>query len=111
MKALQGLGIAMAVIMAGIIVWAGSQSSITDDFGVISDRPWGIVSLIDLYLGLVLAGAWVVYREKGAFARMGWLLSFLVLGNLAVGIYVAIAARQAVAAGDAGVLLAGPLKP
>lgn len=100
----------MTAIMAAVIVWAGSQSSITADFAAITDRPWGIVSLVDLYVGLVLVGAWMIHREKQTLARIGWIIGIVLLGNLAVGAYVAMAARQAIAANDAGVLLTGPLK-
>ena len=107
MKMIQVGGAAVALVMLAIILWAASRSSIADDFSVIADRPWGIVSLVDLYLGLAMAAAWVVYRESSAPTAIAWILALLLLGNLALGVYLFVAGAQAVRHDDVAVLFHG----
>lgn len=107
MKMVRAAGVAVALVMVGVIGWAWSQSAIGDDFSVISDRPWGVVSLVDLYLGLALAAVWVVYREASGLRAAAWVLALIVLGNLALGAYVAVAAAQAIRRGEVEVFFRG----
>lgn len=111
MKGLRTFGIAVAVVMAAVIVWAGIQQPIGENFATITDLPWGVVSLVDLYLGLAIIGVWVVYRESTLVGRLSWIIALVVLGNLAAGAYLALAAHQAIAAGDVAVLLTGKRSP
>ncbi len=107
MRMIQVGGATVVLAMLGIILWAASQSSITDDFSIITDQPWGIVSLVDLYLGLAVAAVWVAYRESSLPATAGWILALAVLGNLALGAYVFVAGTQAIRHDDVSVFFAG----
>ena len=49
---------------------------------------WGQITLFDLYLGIALFAGWVIFRDGwGGFTGL-WLLSFILLGNLATCCYV-----------------------
>ena len=61
--------------LAKIIAWIGLLARITvlvcgfslgkfvEDGKAILANPWGIVSLVDLYVGFSLFSIWIVYRE------------------------------------------------
>lgn len=50
--------------------------------------PWGVVSLVDIYLGLFLVALWVLWREQFSMAGYGWALMVLLLGNFVTCIYL-----------------------
>ena len=56
--------------------------------------PWGIVSLVDVYVGFMFFCAWVVYREKNWWAALLWVVSILILGNFPTGVYAYLALRN-----------------
>jgi len=52
--------------------------------------PWGIVSLVDLYVGFFLFSAWVLFREGSSLAGRMWIALVMSLGSLAMGLYVLV---------------------
>ena len=74
------------------IAYGSAAGGFGDDFSSLWSLPWGRVSLIDLYAGLVIFGAWVAYREKSLGRTVLWSIALLTLGNLAAGVYLARAA-------------------
>ncbi len=57
----------------------------------ITSHPWGIVSLVDLYVGFTIFSMWIVYREKSLAARVIWVVLMMVLGNWTAALYVLLA--------------------
>jgi hypothetical protein len=55
--------------------------------------PWGIVSLVDLYVGFALFSAWIVYREKSVFRSVIWVVLMMVLGFWTASLYTLLALR------------------
>ena len=53
--------------------------------------PWGIVSLVDVYVGFIFFCAWVIYREEKLWKALVWTLSIMILGNFPAGIYAFLA--------------------
>lgn len=53
--------------------------------------PWGIVSLVDLYVGFTLFAAWIVYREGSILRSVIWVILVMVLGFWAASLYVLLA--------------------
>ena len=51
-------------------------------------HPWFIATLFDCYFGFLTFYAWVFYKEPGGFARFGWLVAILLLGNIAMSVYM-----------------------
>jgi hypothetical protein len=41
--------------------------------------PWGIVSLVDLYVGFSLFSCWIVFREKEIQPSILWVILMMVL--------------------------------
>lgn len=79
--------------MAGAIVYGFVAGDFGDEGSAILDLAWGRVTLIDLYLGLVLFGGWIVMRERSVRA-VPWLLALVVLGNFAAGLYAFIVSMR-----------------
>lgn len=52
------------------------------------DRWWTIATLADAYFGFLTFYAWVFYKESTATARTGWFIAIMLLGNIAMSVYV-----------------------
>lgn len=86
--------IVRVLAVAGVIAMALAigYALVFGDFGregaVLTALPWGIVSLVDLYVGFALFSAWVVAREASRPVAIAWVILILVLGNLVTAAYV-----------------------
>lgn len=86
-----------------IIAWAGLiamtvailQGFLVGDFfedgGEILANPWGIVSLVDLYVGFALFSLWIAFREKSVVVAAVWIILMMVLGFFTGALYVLVA--------------------
>ena len=52
------------------------------------DNPWGVMSLIDLYVGFSLFSMWIFYREKNTKKSVVWTILMMVLGFFTACIYI-----------------------
>lgn len=50
--------------MTGFIGWTFISGDFAADGAKLMALPWGIVSLVDLYVGFMLFSVWIVYLEK-----------------------------------------------
>jgi len=82
------------LIMGGIIVWANFQGNIFKNAGTVASTPWGIVTLVDLYIGFLFIGLWIIFREKG-ISRIIWLVGLFFLGNLTTALYIIYCIKEA----------------
>lgn len=57
--------------------------------------PWGIVTLVDVYIGLLLFSGWVLRRERNGLVAGAWITAFFATGNLATCCYVLKAVAEA----------------
>jgi len=53
--------------------------------------PWGIVSLVDLYVGFTLFSCWIIYREKRWLPSIIWVILMMVLGFWTGALYTLVA--------------------
>ena len=70
--------------------WASYQCALWNTPRELVTHPWFIATLFDCYFGFLTFYAWVFYKEPGWFARIGWLIAILLLGNIAMSIYLLI---------------------
>ncbi len=89
---LAGIGFAA---MAGAIVYGFTAGDFFAEGRILTSIPWGIVSLVDLYVGFALFAGWIAFREPSPLRAAGWILLVLVLGNLTVSLYVLVALARA----------------
>lgn len=77
--------------MTGILVYAFSSGNFSEEGSRLLSMPWGIVSLVDLYVGFILFSCWIVYREKAAMPSIIWVALMLVLGFFTGALYTFVA--------------------
>jgi hypothetical protein len=53
-------------------------------------NPWAWATLYDAYFGFITFFCWVAWRERSLGVKMIWLLLILLLGNIAMSLYVLI---------------------
>ena len=70
--------------------WASYQCALWKTPQALVTHPWFIATLFDCYFGFLTFYAWVFYKELGWIARIGWLIAILLLGNIAMSIYMLI---------------------
>ena len=77
--------------MGGILIYAFTNGNISEEGGILLGMPWGIVSLVDLYVGFILFSGWIVYREKSLLRSVVWVFFMMVLGFFTASLYTLIA--------------------
>ena len=77
--------------MTGILIYAFTTGNFTQEGNVLLSMPWGIVSLVDLYVGFILFSGWIVYREKSLVRSIVWVVLMMVLGFFTASLYTLIA--------------------
>jgi hypothetical protein len=77
--------------MTGILIYAFTTGNFTQEGNVLLSMPWGIVSLVDLYVGFILFSGWIVYREKSLARSIVWVVLMMVLGFFTASLYTLIA--------------------
>lgn len=80
----------LGFVLTALIVWA----IFAGDFGAAGDfllqKPWGIVTLTDLYLGFLLAALVIYIVEPNKFVAIIWLVPIFVLGNVVTAVWFAV---------------------
>lgn len=75
-----GLALGVAALFASI-VYAALSADFFASFAQIGAMPWGLVSLIDLYLGFAVLAVLIGLVEPPAKAA-AWIVALFVLGNV-----------------------------
>jgi hypothetical protein len=87
-KALSLLGL---LAMTGILIYGFTVGNFSSEGAKLVAMPWGIVSLVDLYVGFALFSCWIVFREKAVIPSIIWVILMMVLGFWAGALYTFIA--------------------
>lgn len=92
----KGKIVAWLCLMAMIIGLA--NGFINGDFfvdgGKLLSNPWGIMSLIDLYVGFTIFAMWIAFREKNILIATLWIILLMVLGFFTASLYLIKAFNQ-----------------
>jgi hypothetical protein len=51
-------------------------------------HPWFIATLFDAYFGFVTFYVWLAWKERSTGARILWFFAVMLLGNIAMSVYV-----------------------
>lgn len=81
MLALRAVVAIAAAILVATIIWAFGERPFGESFAVISADPWGIVTLIDLYLGFGLFAIVIAVTERRLLPAAIWIVPLFLLGN------------------------------
>ena len=102
----RALAILAALLMAVALVFGFVSGDFDREVRALAGMPWGIVAMIDVYIGLLFFSAWMIFREQSRLKGALWFIAFLGLGNLATAVYLIKALNEA--RGRVAVFLYGP---
>lgn len=76
------------ISMLCVTSWASSIVALWKTPRAVATHPWFIATLFDTYFAFLTFYAWVAYKETRNAARIAWLVAILLLGNIAMAIYM-----------------------
>jgi hypothetical protein len=79
-----------AALLAGLIVWAAMSAPFWASFKTITAMPWGLVTLVDLYLGFICAAILVLILERERMIAVLVITLMLVLGNIVTAFWLVL---------------------
>jgi hypothetical protein len=77
--------------MTGVLIYGFTVGDFNGEGKILLSMPWGLVSLVDLYVGFILFSGWIVYREKSLVRSIVWVFFMMVLGFFTASLYTLIA--------------------
>ncbi len=87
----------MVLVMALLVLllvsagYAFNKGDIAEELALITSLPWGVVTLIDVYVGFILVSLWILWREDTLSRALPWITLIMILGNIISCIYVLLA--------------------
>jgi hypothetical protein len=91
MKLAKVISLLGLLAMTGILIYAFTAGNFAGEGARLLAMPWGLVSLVDLYVGFTLFSGWIAYREKSALRSVIWVVLMMTLGFWAGSLYSFIA--------------------
>ncbi len=85
------IAVAGVIAMGGVLLYAFTSGNFAEDGRQLLALPWGVVSLVDLYVGFSLFSVWIAYREKSAARALVWIVLMMVLGFFTASLYMFLA--------------------
>jgi hypothetical protein len=79
------------VAMSSVLIYGFTVGDFSGEGSKLLAMPWGIVSMVDLYVGFILFSGWIVYRERSLLPSLFWVILMMVLGFWAGSLYALIA--------------------
>lgn len=86
------------IAMISVLFYGFVFGDFAQDGSKILANPWGIVSIVDLYVGFALFSGWIIFRERSIWKATIWVLLMMMLGFFTGALYVLIALQTS--AGD-----------
>lgn len=99
---LAGLGLCALIALA-----IPASGPLGEEIAKLAAPPWGVVTLVDLYLGFAIAAVLIVALEPNKWVALAWAAPIFVLGNVVTAAWVvlrlpAVLARRASTAPPSG---------
>jgi hypothetical protein len=91
MKVAKLIALLGLIAMTLILVYGFTRGNFTREGAKLLAMPWGIVSMVDLYVGFILFSGWIVYREESLARSVVWVILMMVLGFFTGSLYTLIA--------------------
>ncbi len=95
MRVATGLVSLGIVIMISVIAYGFAARGGWAEVGKIIALPWGLATMVDIYVGFFLFCGWIWYREGSRVVSAVCTLLVLTLGNLFTCLYVLFAIARA----------------
>jgi hypothetical protein len=80
--------------MTAVLIYGFTVGNFAEEGRQLLSMPWGIVSLVDLYVGFVLFSGWIVYRERSFARSVVWVILMMILGFWAGSLYALLALQH-----------------
>jgi hypothetical protein len=87
MKLAKLISILGILAMTAVLVNGFTRGDFFGEGSQLFAMPWGIVSLVDLYVGFALFSGWIIYREKSLPIAIVWTVAMMTLGFFAGSLY------------------------
>ncbi|MEY4482584.1 MAG: hypothetical protein RL693_36 [Verrucomicrobiota bacterium] len=88
-----GLRIFFSIVLISMLwvtSWASLECTLWKTPRAVATHPWFIATLFDTYWGFLTFFCWVCYKQATYLSRGLWLVAILLLGNIAMAIYMLI---------------------
>ena len=80
-------GILLGLLVAAILIASSHGNVLAGLRHVIAD-PWGVVTLLDLGVGLLFVAVWLALVEPNPWRAAAWIIALLLLGNVITLVYL-----------------------
>ena len=94
MKIAKILALFGILAMTAVLIYGFTVGNFRSDGAALLKNPWGIVSLVDLYVGFTLFSGWIIYREQSFGRSLIWVILMMVLGFFTASLYSLIALNK-----------------
>jgi hypothetical protein len=91
MRLAKGIALLGLLAMTGVLIYGFAVGDFAGEGAELLSMPWGIVSLVDLYVGFVLFSGWIVYREASRPRAAVWVVLMMILGFWTASLYAFLA--------------------
>jgi hypothetical protein len=78
------------VVMVVMTVRTSMQVSLWSAWSSLAASPWSVATLYDAYFGFITFFCWLAWRERSLGIKISWFVLIMVLGNIAMSLYVLI---------------------
>ena len=78
------------VSMLWATTWASMQCALWETPRAVATHPWFIATLFDTYWAFFTFYAWLAYKERSWAAKLLWFIGIVLLGNIAMAVYMLI---------------------
>jgi hypothetical protein len=102
-----------AALFTASILWAFSAAPFLESFGQIVAMPWGLVTLIDLYLGFACIAILIWLIEPSRMVALACIGLLFLLGNVVTALWLALrlpAIRRRLSSGQGPTTPTGPAR-
>lgn len=94
MKSATAIALIGLLAMTAVLIYGFTVGDFAAEGSRLTAMPWGIVSLVDLYVGFALFSCWIVFRERSLAPSVIWVILMMVLGFWAGALYTLLALRS-----------------
>lgn len=88
MKTVSLLASILLLSLITVVLYASFNGDFLGEFGTIIGMPWGLVTIVDLYIGFVLLIMWVYWRERALLTTIIIGVFMMTLGNIIACLYL-----------------------
>lgn len=87
-------GFLLGILLAAIVL-ATAHGSVWEGLSRLLADPWGLVTLLDLGVGLLFVAVWMAVIESRTWVAAAWIVALMVLGNVVTLAFLLCRTRSA----------------